>query len=550
MAANLAQLLSDRPQLQTARLEDSVADALRRMLDYDYSQLPVVATDHRLLGLVSTTTIARAALHLGEAPNDFRVRHAYDPNPIVANGSDTLWTTLDRVRDGQPTLIVDEQKRVTGILTAEDFTTYLRQLSEDSLASADIEETVKQLIRGHYENDEAGLLEATIGQVRGVHKSSMGAVRKVVDTYVQLHGGVVNQSKSFDFKKLFDEQFVGEVTGDFDRLTLAQFNAILLEKGCWAFYERAFALPRDAVVKLLDGARELRNQLAHHRGPLTSAQRDRLYYYRDLLSGVADQRPPVGAEPIQSTDIPKPEGPATEAPQDSAAEASRLSLYLSELPKEQERVVLSFSDIRGPGEESLPPLALQHRSWWKNDEESAQASSWLDSGWRVVNVNLNAQTVTFGRNTGRTEAYLSAFNRIFKKLRPWWTEDLPSPAGRSWQTIAKLPAHGPVSAYVNLAFARQDFRVELYIDSGDARTNEASLDAILPLGDQLTALLGVDVDWDPLSGKRACKLSFHYPRPAPDWEDESGFDTLADWVAERAPKFLLFLQQNYKTIPA
>jgi hypothetical protein len=43
----------------------------------------------------------------------------------------------------------------------------------------------------------------------------------------------------------------------------------------------------------------------------------------------------------------------------------------------------------------LPPSAYRHRAWWANDASHVQARAWLDAGWRVSEVNLDAQRVEF-----------------------------------------------------------------------------------------------------------------------------------------------------------
>lgn len=43
----------------------------------------------------------------------------------------------------------------------------------------------------------------------------------------------------------------------------------------------------------------------------------------------------------------------------------------------------------------LPASARRHRAWWANDATHSQARGWLEAGWRVASVNLEASRVRF-----------------------------------------------------------------------------------------------------------------------------------------------------------
>ncbi|MFO7566024.1 MAG: hypothetical protein R6X02_25495 [Enhygromyxa sp.] len=57
---------------------------MERMIEHDYSQLPVVAEGEplRATELISTETIARAAFTLGAGPGELRVGHATHEHPV------------------------------------------------------------------------------------------------------------------------------------------------------------------------------------------------------------------------------------------------------------------------------------------------------------------------------------------------------------------------------------------------------------------------------------------------------------------------------------
>jgi hypothetical protein len=69
--------------------------------------------------------------------------------------------------------------------------------------------------------------------------------------------------------------------------------------------------------------------------------------------------------------------------------------YLHAVPA-SDLLTMSFveiDDICG----GLPPSARRHRAWWANpaDDQHPHARAWLHAGWRVHNVDLEGEKVTF-----------------------------------------------------------------------------------------------------------------------------------------------------------
>ena len=85
MAVTLAQRLEDRPPMISARPDEGVADAMERVLEHDYSQLPVVTEPAEgklhVVGTISTTGIGTGSLHVGESPRKVRAVRP-GPSPI------------------------------------------------------------------------------------------------------------------------------------------------------------------------------------------------------------------------------------------------------------------------------------------------------------------------------------------------------------------------------------------------------------------------------------------------------------------------------------
>jgi DNA-binding transcriptional regulator YiaG len=66
----------------------------------------------------------------------------------------------------------------------------------------------------------------------------------------------------------------------------------------------------------------------------------------------------------------------------------------------QSEVILTFAEIEALMNNSLPDSAKIKRAWWSNRSKGAlQASAWMEAGYRVEDVDLDGQRVTFRKPT-------------------------------------------------------------------------------------------------------------------------------------------------------
>lgn len=63
------------------------------------------------------------------------------------------------------------------------------------------------------------------------------------------------------------------------------------------------------------------------------------------------------------------------------------------------RIVLSFTEVERILGRILPESARKHRAWWSNERTGSHshARAWMDAGWHVATVDLNAGRVEFGK---------------------------------------------------------------------------------------------------------------------------------------------------------
>ena len=66
----------------------------------------------------------------------------------------------------------------------------------------------------------------------------------------------------------------------------------------------------------------------------------------------------------------------------------------------QDEVILTFAEIEALMNNPLPNSAKSKRAWWSNRSKGAlQASAWMEAGYRVDDVDLDEQRVTFRKPT-------------------------------------------------------------------------------------------------------------------------------------------------------
>jgi len=62
----------------------------------------------------------------------------------------------------------------------------------------------------------------------------------------------------------------------------------------------------------------------------------------------------------------------------------------------QREVILTLAEIEALMNNPLPDSAKSKRAWWSNRSKGAlQASAWMEAGYRVEDVDLDGQRVTF-----------------------------------------------------------------------------------------------------------------------------------------------------------
>jgi len=497
---------------------EPVSRALSLMIEYDYSQLPVVRQEGNILraeGMITYESIMRGLRHFNAKIGDICVRDVM-VGATTCDLEEDLFDVLDSLSKVSALLVEDDAGALVGIVTSYDIAGYFRSRTEDLMLVEDIEILIKDFIKLAYTDPGGELNEAKLD----------GAILRIASA--SINGSPEPRKKR-----------------EFSDLTLNEYNTLLLLKDTWPFFTPIFSVNRNFVQELLDGVREIRNVLAHFRSEITTEQRDRLRYCSEWLTrcqeeyqardgkivmqpdtesvgkgdtaGVTLEEPAVSGsvEPSTGVNLSPGKGQPDFQVTDAAYGGGRyapLADWLQSQPGNIDQVEFSFEDIERIIGAELPPSARTHRVFWANDSVGhVQSQLWLEAGWRVSTVNLTAGKVTFNRIAEREKAYINFFGILLDELKK--KADFPirdsSPDGTSWVVIQTAPLKEKAHGSFVMAFSRlKRFRVEVYLDFGDQAANKAVFDILYAQKAVLEAQTG-PMSWERLDDRRASRIAIY-----------------------------------------
>lgn len=547
MSITAFDMIKDRGFPITTSMNTSVVDALGLMHQHEYSQLPVINPDKKQQGIITGESILKTQRKLGAPLDKLRVQHAA-MNSGKSAPDDNIFDVFELFHKHSAVLVVDSDETLMGIITPWDAAAHLQQRTEDLMLIADIEGAVKEHLLASFTDKSTGILS---------QKSLDAAIVAMNDNREKntklISGALAKYFAKAEIKHRVDQDLVRDAFDklinssrpdiSFEKLTLNQYIELLLNNDRWGVYGKTFSLEPEYLRNLLFEVRDIRNRLAHFRDEITQDERGTLRYCRDLF-----ERHPVPNFALAlvpySTNINNPLGtdfkPLEEELSPGESRYARLALYLQQIPMKDLQVDLAFEDIEGIIEGELPSSAWQHRSWWANDTVShVQSQQWLDAGWRVGRVNLTDRKVTFVRSQERNQMYIKFFSELLNGLRGESELELrdANPIGVSWVNIANLPRNGKRHpASLNFAFTRGDrFRVELYIDTGDADKNKLIFDSLYNSKLDIEAEIGERLEWEKLITKRASRIAIYTVGSIED--DEIKLAALREWAIDRMRRF-------------
>src|SRR5262245_59520729 len=188
MALVIADLLEGRDRPLSVRPADRLNTAIEQMRRHDFTQLPVTTEEDKLVGLVTSDSILSALEAFGlpaaklTVADAMRKPKSFDPDADVGE-------LLNALRDDYAALVVDNEGKLTGIITGFDASVYFRRRSEDIMLVEDIESNIKDHVLAAFE-DETGKrndskLAELISKIADPNKSIKGRITTALRLYVQ-----------------------------------------------------------------------------------------------------------------------------------------------------------------------------------------------------------------------------------------------------------------------------------------------------------------------------------------------------------------------------
>jgi CBS domain-containing protein len=131
--------------------QQTIKEALTIMMEYDYSQLPVMTGDRYPRGAITFASIAKR-LALGAKCEI--VQDCMEPAHVVS-GDIPLFDAINDIISHEYVLVKGSDETITGIVTTSDLSLEFRRLGEPFLLLGEIEQHVRALIqRGNFTADE------------------------------------------------------------------------------------------------------------------------------------------------------------------------------------------------------------------------------------------------------------------------------------------------------------------------------------------------------------------------------------------------------------
>ena len=134
------------------------------MMHSNYSQLPVMANDRDVKGVVSWRSIGKRLALRVECGS---MRDCMEPAQIVST-EDSFFSALEIIAKYDYVLVRGKDKKITGILTASDFNDQFRKMAEPFLLVGEIEKTIRDILTGHFTAEELEAAKAPLAENRKI----------------------------------------------------------------------------------------------------------------------------------------------------------------------------------------------------------------------------------------------------------------------------------------------------------------------------------------------------------------------------------------------
>jgi CBS domain-containing protein len=166
--------------LTTVGQDDTLKKAVTMMLQFDYSQLPIMHGEREVKGMISWKSIASRYAIGGECG---KVQHCREDAQVV-DGNGTLFDAIPTiVKHGYVLVRNPQDRKITGIVTASDLSLQFQQLAEPFLLLREIELHIRQLLQDKVlpeDLDWLGSADTTAPKPNSISDLSFGGYVRLV----------------------------------------------------------------------------------------------------------------------------------------------------------------------------------------------------------------------------------------------------------------------------------------------------------------------------------------------------------------------------------
>ncbi|MCI0576759.1 MAG: DUF4268 domain-containing protein [Chloroflexi bacterium] len=498
----IGELLERQGLLLCVKRTETVRDALVKMVDKDFSQLPIVDEGGYLTGIISEQTITRHYYHLNDMVSllDLTVDHCQEEAVTLSEEDSSLFAILERLESNYAVVITSERKPI-GIVTDYDTTHFFRAWSEGLMRVQSIELTLRKYIEDVLTTEQA--MTAALLQALGADKTDPSKPRKT-----------------------------------YDDLTFYEHIQLMTHEKVWPKFE-PYLTPKKLFSQLMEAVNQVRNQLAHFRGRLDSIQYDALKRSQRWLA--TRPKVPQAMKTVPPFDVPVPPSAATGkyAPlQDWLAAQARQITPGYDIQR-------TFNDIQALIGDQLPDAAREHRAWWANDATSPyrQSMAWLRAGWKVENVDFAAETVVFRRTD--TVLYQLFFADLLERLKaehPGITRAARTYPQNFWSFGA-----GRSGFFFTWTFTENHYlRVSLDIATVDHDTNKNVFALLQSQKAEIERQIGAELQWERLDEHRSSRISLAIKARINDSPER--LELAKEWCLNTTIRFVDVFQPKLKEL--
>ena len=140
----IAKLEAANKDLISVHPDSDLAEAITKMMTYDFSQLPVMQQPKRgLKGVISWRSIG-ANYFVGRQST--KVRDLMESNYPIVPSETSLFKALPMIIEHDYVLVENSAKEISGIVTASDLSLQFKQLTEPFLIVSEIENHIRVLL--------------------------------------------------------------------------------------------------------------------------------------------------------------------------------------------------------------------------------------------------------------------------------------------------------------------------------------------------------------------------------------------------------------------